>query len=306
MASNETGTSIDALAPKEMARKAVSIGIAKVNLDFSSTLILAVLAGIFIAFGACFCAAAITGSNLGLGVTKLIGAVCFSMGLILVVVGGAELFTGNCLITIAALNGKVSLGRLLRNWVIVYIGNLIGSLVTVVLVYYACQWKMGEMAVGVTAYNTAGAKLSLSFSTALCSGILCNVLVCLAVWLCYSARSTTDKIFAVIPPVAAFITLGFEHCVANMYIIPYAMMLARTGEFIKNPAIAGALKYDPSLYTPHNFLVNNLLPVTIGNIIGGAVFVGMLYWFIYLRSDKSTKQPEPAQASERQPLDVRR
>lgn len=276
-------SSLDAYSPREMACRAEKIGVTKANLGFLSTFMLAVLAGAFIALGGCFYTTTITGSNLGFGFTRFMGGLVFSLGLILVVVAGAELFTGNTLIVVAAVSRKVSFYKLLRNWAIVYLGNLVGSLVTVALVYYSWQWRMGDMAVGVTAYNIAGAKMSHPFSVAFSSGILCNALVCLAVWLCYSARSTTDKILSVIFPVTAFIALGFEHCVANMYLIPYGMILSHTQEFMANPAASAALKYDPSLMTISNFLLKNLLPVTLGNIVGGALLVGVMYWIVYLR-----------------------
>lgn len=278
--------SINAYSPREMACKAETVGVAKANMGFLSTFVLAILAGAFIALAACFYTTAMTGMPSGLvGPTRLLGGLPFSLGLILVVVAGAELFTGNTLIIIATISGKVRFTQLLRNWTVVYLGNLVGSVATVALVYFAWQWKMGDMAVGIAAYNIAAKKLTLPFFTAFCSGVLCNVLVCLAVWLCYSARSTTDKILSIIFPITAFVALGFEHSVANMYLIPYGMMLARTGEFTDNPAIAGHLKADPSIFTISN-CISNLIPVTLGNIVGGAILVGLVYWIVYLRGEK--------------------
>lgn len=279
-------SSFDAYSPHEMACKAEKIGVTKANLGFLSTFMLSVLAGAFIAFGACFYTNTVTGSQMGFGFTKMLGGLAFSIGLILVVVAGAELFTGNTLIVIATVSRKVTFYKLLRNWGIVYFGNFIGSLATAALVYHAWQWKAGSMAVGVTAYNIAGDKMGHPFVTAFASGILCNALVCLAVWLCYSARSTTDKILSVIFPITAFIALGFEHCVANMYIIPYGIMLANTQEFAANPAVLSLLKHDPSFMTISNFLVKNLIPVTLGNIVGGSLLIGIMYWLIYLRGQE--------------------
>lgn len=296
--------SVEAYSPKEMACKAESIGVTKANLGFLSTFMLAILAGAFIALGACFYTTAVTGipANL-LGPTRIIGGITFCLGLILVVVGGAELFTGNVLIIIAFISGKVSFGRLLRNWSIVYLGNLAGSLATVALVYFAWQWKMGESAVGVTAYKVAGAKLSLPFATAFCSGILCNALVCLAIWLCYSARSTTDKILSIIFPITAFVALGFEHSVANMYFIPYGMALAKTGAFLGAPVAAAAVaKFDPVIFTVPNFLLKNLLPVTLGNIVGGGIMVGVVYWIIYLRGDHRKTPVGASDQADREPI----
>ncbi len=275
---------IDAYSPKEMACKAETIGVTKANLGFLSSFMLAVLAGAFIAFAACFFTTCITGIPTKLlGPARLVGAIPFSLGLILVVVAGAELFTGNTLIVIATITGKVRWTRLLWNWAVIYVGNFVGSLLIVVLVYYAWQWKMGDMAVGITAYNIAAKKISIPFLPAFYSGILCNTLVCLAVWLCYSARSTTDKILSIILPITAFVVLGFEHSIANMYFIPIGMMLSQTKEFMA--ATSGLLVADPSIFTVYAFLVNNLVPVTLGNIVGGSVFVGVTYWIIYLRGD---------------------
>ena len=225
----------------------------------------------------------VTETSLGYGPTRLLGGLAFSLGLILVIVAGAELFTGNNLIIMATISGKVSAARLMHNWVVVYLGNLVGSLATAALVYFACQWKANNSAVGVTAYNIAGSKLALPFATAFFAGVLCNALVCLAVWLCYSAGSTTDKILSIVFPITAFVALGFEHSVANMYFVPYGIMLAHTDEFVNGAATAGLLKFDPSIYTAGNFVVSNLLPVTLGNIVGGSLMVGVVYWIIYLR-----------------------
>jgi formate transporter len=283
--------SIDAYSPKEMACKAESIGVTKANLGFLSTFVLGVLAGAFIGLAACFFTTTVTGGSQWFGAVRFLGGLSFSLGLILVVVAGAELFTGNTLIVIAFISGKVSLWRLLRNWAIVYVGNLAGSVATAAIVYLAWQWKMGDMAVGVTAFNVAGKKLSLPFTVALCSGTMCNALVCIAVWLCYSARSTTDKILSIILPITAFVALGFEHSVANMYFIPFGMMLARTAEF--TGSVAG-LGYDPAIFTTANLLVKNLLPVTIGNVIGGSIMVGVVYWIVYLRVDhRRLSSPAP-------------
>ena len=289
MASNNdcnNDLSTNAYSPREMACKAETVGVAKANLDFLSTFVLAVMAGAFIAFAACLYTTAITGMPRDLfGPARLLGGLSFCLGLILVVVAGAELFTGNTLIIIATVSGKVRFSQLLRNWLIVYVGNLVGSLAVVILIYYAMQWKMGDMAVGVTAYNIAAKKLTLPFFTAFCSGILCNALVCLAIWLCYSARSTTDKILSIIFPITAFVALGFEHSVANMYFIPYGIMLALSGDFTSNPAVVDVIKSDPSIFTISNCIAN-LVPVTLGNIVGGAILVGLVYWIVYLRGEK--------------------
>jgi formate/nitrite transporter len=209
----------------------------------------------------------------------------FCLGLILVVVGGAELFTGNNLIVMAWANGKVRGRDLLRNWVIVYAGNFVGSIGTVILMFFAKQYTFGANSVGVAALKMGIAKVDFSFLQAVALGILCNALVCLAVWLTFSARSTIDKIAAIIFPITAFVAAGFEHSVANMYFIPYAL-------FIKyfDPAYISTVGDQVAhldKLTWQAFVVNNLIPVTIGNIIGGAVLVAAVYWAIFLRSDNN-------------------
>ncbi len=277
--------SFDALLPSAMADKAADAGVAKANLGFWRMFVLAVLAGAFIALGAVFATTVTTGGGgeLPFGLVKLAGGLVFCLGLILVVVAGAELFTGNNLIVMAWASGKVSTGNLLRNWMIVYLGNFVGSLLTAAGIFLSGQYAFGNGAVGLNALNIANAKVNLGFGQAIVLGIFCNALVCLAVWLCMSARTTTDKILAIIFPITAFVAAGFEHSIANMYFIP-------AGLFIKagaNAPIWGAgLTFEAAEYanlTWGNFIFANLLPVTIGNIIGGAVMVGLVYWFIYLR-----------------------
>jgi formate/nitrite transporter len=290
---------IDALLPAEMAARAEFLGVRKAEMPFLKMFMLSVLAGAFIALGAIFAttigagtmpvtspdgAAAFT-TGLPFGVTRLLMGIVFSLGLILVVVGGAELFTGNNLIVMAWANGKVTGWALIRNWVIVYLGNFVGSLGTVVLMFLTRQYTFGANAVGMTALRIGVAKVDLTFLQALALGILCNALVCLAVWLTYSARSTLDKIAAIIFPITAFVAVGFEHSIANMYFIPYALLIKNFDpEFI---AAVGDRVAKLDLLTWQAFFVKNLIPVTIGNIIGGAVLVAGVYWAIFLRSDNS-------------------
>jgi len=279
-------TSVDALMPQEMAEKAEAIGVRKAELAFWPLFALAVLAGAFIALGAMFSTTTAAGSSvLPYGVARLLIGLTFCVGLILVVVAGAELFTGNNLIVMAWASSKVSTLALLRNWVIVYIGNFIGSLGTAVLVFLAKQYTFGSGGVGEYALKVAASKLHYSFIQAVALGILCNGLVCLAVWLTFSARSTADKILAIIFPITAFVAASFEHSVANMYFIPYAL-------FIKafDPAFVTGLADkapDLSSLTWGTFFLKNLLPVTIGNIIGGAGLVALMYWFVYLHGRKN-------------------
>jgi formate/nitrite transporter len=214
----------------------------------------------------------------------MLAGLVFSLGLVLVVVGGAELFTGNSLIVMAWANRKVTGGAMMRNWGIVFAVNFVGAFGTAVLVFLSRQYTFGGGAAGITALNIAVGKVSLGFWQAVALGILCNALVCMAVWLTYSARSTMDKIAAIILPIAAFVAAGFEHSIANMYFVPYALLIkAFDPEFIGTTA-AGVAHLDR--LTWQAFLLNNLFPVTLGNIIGGGVLVAAVYWAIFLR-DKS-------------------
>jgi len=275
-----TPTGLDALPPPEMANKAEQIGVSKAGMDAPTMFALAVLAGAFIAMGAVFATTTTTGSTgMPYGVTRLLGGLTFSLGLILVVVAGAELFTGNNLIVMAWASRRVSTLHLLRNWAIVYAGNFVGAIATAALLYAGKQYEFGGGAVGDQALAIAAAKTSLGWGQALVLGALCNALVCLAVWLCYSARTTADKVLAIIPPIAAFVAAGFEHSVANMYFIPYGLFLKSNEAFVSSQSGLP----DLSDLTWGRFLGANLVPVTIGNIVGGALMVGAVYWFVYLR-----------------------
>ncbi len=278
-----TEFSIDALLPAAMAAKMESVGVKKATMPILELLGLGVLAGSFIGLGAIFATTiAAGGSALPYGVKQLLVGLVFCLGLILVVVGGAELFTGNNLIVMAWANHKITTGQLLYNWVVVYVGNFLGSVATAGMLYLSTQYLKGGGQVGATALAIANAKCGLEFVPALFLGVLCNALVCLAVWLTLSARTTTDKILAIIFPITGFVAAGFEHCVANMYFIS-------VGLFIKAGAPAsfwnaiGKTAADYANLTWGNFFIKNLLPVTLGNILGGGVLVALVYWFIYLR-----------------------
>jgi formate transporter len=276
----------DSLNPSEMAQKAVEIGIHKAGLPISRLLLLSVLAGAFIALGAAFSTTTLAGSSLlPYGLARLLAGLAFCLGLILVVIGGAELFTGNNLIVMARASGKISTYALLRNWVIVFLGNFIGSISMAGLMLLAKQYTNGGGAVGEIALKTAASKVQVGFVQAIALGILCNILVCLAVWLSYSARNTTDKIMAIIFPITAFVAIGAEHSVANMYFIPYGLFIQQF-----DPAFIVGLGNKLSLKSLSwsAFFLKNFLPVTIGNLIGGALLVGMLYWLIYLRGVKDS------------------
>jgi formate/nitrite transporter len=294
---SEQQISFDALMPADMAAKAEGVGVKKANLAIPQMFALAVLAGAFIAMGAVFCTTVLAGgitvadptgatvasTALPYGWNRFLGGLVFTVGLILVVVGGAELFTGNNLITIAWANGKVTTLQLLKNWAIVYLGNFVGSILTAFLMYLSKQYTFGGGAIGKTVLSIGQAKTSLDFIPAVALGIFCNALVCMAVWMCFSARSVGDKILAIIPPIAAFVAAGFEHSIANMYFIPIALFVKMDAAWIEKMKIAPETI---SNLTWGNFFLKNLLPVTIGNIIGGAVMVGLVYWFIYLLPKK--------------------
>lgn len=275
----EPAIRVDALLPAEVARKAEEVGTAKACLDATSILILGFLAGAFISLGGIFSTTVLAGAGEALpyGVARILAGLAFCLGLILVVLAGAELFTGNTLIVIAWASGKVSTRALLRNWALVYAGNLLGSLATALLMFLTGQYAFGGGAVGRTMVSIASAKVGLGFTQAVALGMMCNALVCLAVWLTLGARTTTDKILAIVFPITAFVAAGFEHSVANMYFIPVALLVKRF-----DPAFVAALGVNTSPLTVGGFL-GNLIPVTLGNIIGGGLMVAAVYWFVYIR-----------------------
>ena len=283
--STESGIRVDAWLPAEMAERAEGVGVKKAGMAFSTMLMLAVLAGAFIALGAAYATTAAS-SPLPYSVNRLLAGVTFSLGLILVVVAGAELFTGNNLIAMAWASGKVTTGQVVRSWVIVYIGNLIGAMATAGLVFVSKQYAFGGGAVGKAALGIAQTKCGLPFVQAFALGILCNALVCMAVWLCFSARTTTDKILSIVFPISAFVACGFEHSVANMYFIPVGLLIRNfaAADFWNlihdSPASYGAVTWAG--------FARNLAPVTLGNIFGGSVMVGLVYWFVYLRKAKNS------------------
>ena len=270
--------------PDKMAEQAENAGIKKANRSFSKTFVLAILAGAFIAFGAIFATTVTAEMTFSPSFTKFIGGLAFSLGLILVIVGGAELFTGNNLIVMAWANKRIKTSQVLRNWSIVFFGNFIGALSVAVLMLYSLQYSSGTGNIGAKALSIAETKCSLGFVQAIILGIFCNTLVCLAVWLCYSAKTTSGKILAILFPITAFVTAGFEHSIANMYFIPKALLIKSSATDV----FWASINSSPEMYenlTWSNFIINNLIPVTIGNIIGGAVLVGFVYWFVYLKGN---------------------
>lgn len=236
--------------------------------------VLGFLAGAYIAFGAIL--ATVVGSDasqyIGLGLTKLLMGIAFSVGLVLVVVAGAELFTGNNLILMSVLDKKIRFAELLKNWGIVYVANFVGSIFLVIIMYFSGLFEGGD--IGNFALSMANAKVNLTFMQALIRGVGANWLVCLAVWLGLSSREIAGRILGIVLPIMAFVAIGFEHSIANMYFIP-------AGLFIKG--VAGV---DVTSLTWGSFIVKNLIPVTIGNIIGGAILVGLLYWSVYVRKGR--------------------
>ncbi|MEZ4670107.1 MAG: formate/nitrite transporter family protein [Anaerolineae bacterium] len=274
-----TDNHFDALPAPEIAHRAEDVGIKKATNDTISTFTLAVLAGGFVSMGAAFSTTVVAGASetVPYGIVRLLAGLSFSLGLVLIIGAGAELFTGNSLIIMAWASRKVSTTALLRNWLVVYTGNFVGSILSALLMFLTNQYSYGGGAVGQAALNTAVGKVNHDFVQALALGIMCNAMVCLAVWLTLGARSATDKILAITFPITAFVTLSFEHSIANMYFVPM-------GLFIKqfDPAFVAKMGVDVSSLTVTNF-INTLIPVTIGNIIGGVFMVAAVYWFIYLR-----------------------
>jgi len=278
MQEKTAGNSIDALLPADIARKAEWIGAQKAQLPAIKLFTLAILGGAFIALGAMFATTVLAGANgvIPFGVARLLAGLVFSLGLILIVLGGAELFTGNALMVMALASRKVGIAAIARAWSLVYLGNFVGAAGMAVLVFLAGQYQLGDGAVGRTALAIAHEKMALGFADAFFRGILCNLLVCLAVWLALGAHSTTDKVLAVIFPVSAFVVAGFEHSVANMYLVPFGMLI-EAGSNAQAWLPAGA----SPMRLPDFFL--GLIPVTLGNIVGGGFLVGGVYWFVYLR-----------------------
>jgi formate transporter len=255
---SDFGKFVDAFTPAEVAEKVKTVGVDKANMSIIPLVILSLMAGAFISFAAMYYTVVMTDAGAAYGLARLVGGLVFALGFILVVIAGAELFTGNTLVVMAYAKGQVSFRSLMRNWGIVYIGNLVGALVTVYLVYLSGYLSDGNLGVGVTAIK--------------------NVLVCLGSWMVYASRSVTDKVMAVLFPISGFVAMGFEHCVANMYMIPIAMIAAT------DQAIVAAGHFDAAQLATLDFggLMGNLIPVTLGNIVGGAGFVAMAYYLVYV------------------------
>lgn len=278
------------LAPNEIASYTIDTGINKVSKKYFIQFLLGILAGVFIAFAA-------EGSNVsayGLwskpetyGLGKAMAGALFGTGLMLVIIAGADLFTGNTLIIMGVLEKKIKLKDMLMNWTLVYLGNFVGSLLVAYMIVNSGQLHMGGNMLAGTTIKIASAKVSLSFTNAFYLGIMCNWLVCLAVWLSYSAKDITGKILGIFFPIWLFITSGFEHSVANMYYISAGILAKSTPQYSQashlSEEVLNALNWK-------SFIFSNLLPVTLGNIVGGAFFVGAAYWFIYIRKSNQTQK----------------
>ena len=274
----------DALLPAAMAKVAEDAGVYKATKHPLKTFYLAITAGVFISIAFVFYITATTGTaGVPFGFAKLVGGICFSLGLMLVVVCGGDLFTSTVLTTVAKASGRITWRQLGCNWVNVYIGNLFGALFFVALIWFAGQYTVANGQWGLNVLQTADHKLHHTFIEAVCLGILANLMVCLAVWMSYSGRSLMDKMFAMILPVGMFVASGFEHSIANMFLIPLAIVIRD----FASPEFWHAINATPDQFpalTMSNFIIDNLIPVTIGNIIGGGLLVGLTYWIIYLRN----------------------
>jgi formate/nitrite transporter len=271
-------------APAAIANAFCTIGQTKANLSWFKMIVLGILAGAYIGFGAELATIATydAAQYVGQGIAKFLFGSVFSVGLILVVIAGAELFTGNNLIVVGTLKGSVTVGKLLNSWVWIYVANFIGSLLLVWIMIATGLWKTGDFGVGAKALAIANGKVNLGWGAALARGIACNWLVCLAVWLAVAAKDVPGKILGIYFPIMAFVASGFEHSVANMYFVPMGIILKN------NASVAAAAGLTDKLANLNwgAFFINNLIPVTIGNIIGGAFFVATLYWYVYLRDAK--------------------
>lgn len=278
----ESSVGIDALLPHEMALACEVAGAAKARRDVIGLLVLGLLAGAFIALGALFMTVVMTGSGeLPWGIARLLGGLAFSLGLVLVIVGGAELFTGDSLMIVACASRRISIGSLLRAWSLVYAGNLVGAVGTVALVFLAKQHEFGDGAVGTTALAIASTKAALPTTQLFFLAVLCNVLVCLAVWMSFGARTLTDKIMVIVPPVTAFVAAGFEHSIANLYLLPYGLAVKEWAGTEFWTTIGQSAADYPNLTV--GSAVHNIVVATIGNLVGGSLMVGAVYWFVYLR-----------------------
>lgn len=262
----------DAFSPKQIAEKVDSIGVVKARLPLLSMIMLGILAGAFIGLGALYFVLVKSDASFSFATGQVLGGLSFSLGLLLVVVAGAELFTGNNLLAMAWADKKITTSELLNNWLVVCGANFIGAIGLAVLVFLSGHTELNQGAIAEQYLKIAEAKCSLPFWTAFFRGVLCNVLVCMAVWMALAGRSVIDKSVAIIFPISAFVAAGFEHSIANMYFIPLAMLIKAFGE-------TGTVAESVTLLG----FIGNLIPVILGNLVGGSVLVGFVYHIIYQR-----------------------
>ena len=278
---------IDAYAPAKMADKVGHVGVAKSQLSSLTTFALSILAGVFIALGIQLSMLVTHTATSSYGLNQLVGGVAFTLALVLIVIAGAELFTGNCLIAMSFMARKITGKDLARNLIIAFIGNFIGALTLVLWIYVSKQWTINNYLLGAKIVLAANDKVNIPFGAAFARGVICNALVCLGIWLCYSARSNMDKILALLWPISCLIACGFEHCVVNMWLIPMGLVLKGNSAVLAAAEKFHGGKLDLSNLTLFKgFLIDNLFPVVLGNLFGGIVLVAGVYWFIYLRPSK--------------------
>lgn len=268
--------------PAEIAKNYITIGKNKVNTPIDKMFLLAVIAGAFIALGGVGSSTAAVGVEPA-SVGKLISGCIFPGGLTLVLLAGSELFTGNCLLSIPLLEKEITVGSMLKNWIVVYFGNMAGAMLVAAGMTFSGQYNMFNNAMAVSVLSTAASKCSIGFSDAVIKGIFCNILVCLAVWVSFSAKDSAGKVISLFFPILIFVICGFEHCVANMYYISAGLFSKTVPAYVEAAQAAGV---NVDAITWGNFFGTNLVPVTIGNIIGGAICVGAVYWYIYLRGTR--------------------
>jgi formate transporter len=279
---------IDAYSPRQIAAQVQEVGVVKARLPRLAMFMLGMSAGGFIGLGALYSVLVFSDPTLGFAASRLLGGLAFSLGLVLVVIAGAELFTGNNLLVMAWADGKITTAEVVRNWIVVYLANAVGAIGLALVVWLSRHGDLGQGAVAAQYVSIAAAKAALPFREAFFKGVLCNLLVCLAVWMAMAGRGVTDKILAVIFPISAFVAAGFEHCVANMYLIPLGILLSAGA-----PAAAAAPDWAGFL--------SNLVPVTLGNIVGGSIMVAAVYHLIYNRSLRVHAGAMPAGDDRREP-----
>jgi formate/nitrite transporter len=279
------------LSPAEIAQRFSETGRSKTNASAIRQFVLGILGGAFIAFAS-------EGSNAAIhtissvGIAKTLAGALFATGLMLVVIAGAELFTGNCLMSVALFDKKISLAAMLKNWLFVYLGNFVGAMIIVLLIVYSGQFDFSQGQLGGFTIKLASYKIGLSFQNAFFMGILCNWLVCLAIWMAVGAKDIAGKLLAIFFPIWLFISSGFEHSVANMYYIPAGILAKANPLWVKAALNMEVTPESIVALNWHSFIIKNLIPVTLGNIVGGGLFVGMIYWFVYLKKQNKEKNNE--------------